>query len=53
MFKSPSKVMQGKKGTINFIKTVTSPNNSRQLQIQTAKNINTLDNDLSIDQFNK
>lgn len=41
MYKSPVKMMQGKKTSINFIKTVASPRQfPKPLQIQTAKNIN-------------
>lgn len=53
MFKSPARTAPPKRGPISFVKTVTSPQAARPMQVQTSKTISTMENDFAIEQFNK
>lgn len=53
MFKSPARTPPPKRAPISFVKTVTSPQHARAMQVQTAKSISTVENDFAIEQFNK
>jgi hypothetical protein len=54
MFKSPVKEVPILKTPINFLKTVASPRQAtRNLQMQTSKSINTVENDFTIDRYSK